>query len=182
MKDINTFKTQNSDRILFVMCPFSCSEEPVRKLFEDRCYFLSAMGGALDLGDFNYAESVSALIADAEISQMVFVVQPTSPIIRNVLDRPNQALDLPGHKTLARVYSECAQLKHWMQMSTQQQTAVFCEHIAWYSGDQIWNHGLFITHLRNGLRIGKISYEALVAGEALKNLEIPEMHERRVAV
>lgn len=90
---------------IFLVCPFSCMENFIRKHFGDDVFFITAMSAAFQSEEPEYLEEVKALIEIESITEIIIVNDTSCRFINNVLKKGN-GFDTPIEKMLQKIFNE----------------------------------------------------------------------------
>lgn len=70
---------------LFLVCPDCHMEMPIRKQYGDNSFFLTALGTAFDLTDFEFMEEVNQLVIKEDIKEIILVNDHQCTFVKSAL-------------------------------------------------------------------------------------------------
>jgi hypothetical protein len=138
---------------LYLICPFSQSENYIRSTIDSKAYFLTANGGLFNLHENEFPHTLQHVAENCSLERIVQVQHLDSPFLNMVMERNHDALHDIQNK-LVEIY-----LSNYRRFSnTTLGKKAFAYHILTHQMAEMTKHSL-VTHL---LRKHEITLQSLI--------------------
>lgn len=92
-----------SHHILFLVCPFSCLEQPLKRKFGKQHFFLTSPAAVFGWNEIDHLIAIRDVIVKQEIKEICVVADTSCRFINTVIQR-NKPFGLPAEKVLIELY------------------------------------------------------------------------------
>lgn len=89
--------------ILFLVCPFSCLEQPLKRKFGKQHFFLTSPAAVFGWNQIDHLIAIRDVMIKEEIKEICVVADTSCRFINTVIQR-NKPFGLPAEKVLIELY------------------------------------------------------------------------------
>lgn len=91
--------------ILFLVCPFSCLEQPLKRKFGKEHFFLTTPAAVFGWNQIDHLTAIREVIVQQEIKEICVVTDTSCRFIDAVINR-SEPFGLPAEQTIISLYIE----------------------------------------------------------------------------